>query len=37
MPKHEHAECCDVVEVHPERVQALHLPDEDDMLELAEL
>jgi len=33
----EHAECCDIPEVHSERVRMLHLTDEDDMLELAEL
>ncbi len=33
----EHAECCDVTEVHPDMLQAVHLPDEDDMAELAEL
>lgn len=33
----EHAEVCDVTEVHPNMLQAVHLPDEDDMAELAEL
>jgi len=33
----EHAECCDVTEIHPDMLQAVHLPDEDDMAELAEL
>ena len=33
----EHAECCDVTEIHPSMLQAVHLPDEDDMAELAEL
>ena len=33
----EHAECCDVTEIHPDMLQAVQLPDEDDMAELAEL
>ena len=33
----EHAECCEVTELHPSMLQKVHLPDEDDMAELAEL
>ena len=33
----EYAEVCDVKQVHPDVLKAVHLPDEDDMLELAEL
>ena len=33
----ERAECCEVTELHPSMLQKVHLPDEDDMAELAEL
>ena len=37
MANHEHAQCCDTTELHPDLLREVHLPDEDDMAELAEL